>query len=64
MEKKLPFEWCWKPDAKSGAVSRRKEPQAYTDEDSENAFLLQNAGVFDSVHEPQMPGTGVEPAQP
>ena len=46
------------------AARSRKEPEAYTEEGSENAFLLQNAGVCDSVHEPQMPGTGVEPAQP
>jgi len=46
------------------AASGRNEPQAVPSEYQENAFLLQNAGVCGSVHEPLLPETGVEPARP
>ena len=46
------------------AVSGRKQQQAEWGKEQENAFLPSDAVLCSSVHNQQLPGTGVEPARP
>ncbi len=50
--------------AQHHAARSSKELQAVTDEYSENTFLTSNAVLCGSVHDQQLPRTGVEPARP